>query len=382
MTYTEITFWIFLFITFYGYLGYGLFVWLINQLRSKKESTFQNKYTPTVSLVIASYNELPFLSEKVKNCRALVYPKLKIIFVTDGSTDASADFLTKQEGIIVFHSPERKGKMAAIDRVMPFIDTEITVFTDANTFLNPEAITRLVEPFQRAEVGVVAGEKKIAQNTHQTTAAGEGLYWKYESFLKKQDSLLYSAVGAAGELYAIRTQLHEPLEPDTLLDDFMLSLRICLKGYIIDYQPLAFATETASANSKEELKRKIRICAGGFQSISRLPSLLMPWKTGILSFQYISHRVLRWAIIPFVLPLLLFLSWILRAENLYLLLFYLQCIFYLLASIGLYLEQKGGKKTILYIPYYFVFMNYAAWLGFIRFLQNKQTVQWEKSERS
>ena len=255
MTYTEITFWTFLFITFYGYLGYGLFVWLINQFRTKKESSFQNKYTPTVSLIIASYNELPYLAEKVKNCHALVYPSLKIIFITDGSTDSSADFLIKQEGIIVFHSPERKGKMAAIDRVMPFIDSEITVFTDANTFLNPEAITRLVEPFQRAEVGVVAGEKKIAQNANQTTAAGEGLYWKYESFLKKQDSLLYSTVGAAGELYAIRTHLHEPLEPDTLLDDFMLSLRICLKGYIIDYQPLAFATETASANSKEELKR-------------------------------------------------------------------------------------------------------------------------------
>lgn len=382
MNYLAIIFWILLFIVFYGYVGYGLVIWFINRMKKNKISGKKEKYTPTVTLLIAAYNELPYLKDKVINCQELKYPHLKVIFVTDGSTDSSADFLQNQTGITVFHSPERKGKMAAIDRVMPYIDTEITVFTDANTFLNPEAISYLIEPFQNPEVGVVAGEKKIASKKGHTTAAGEGLYWKYESFLKKEDARFYSTVGAAGELYAIRTHLHEPLEPDTLLDDFMLSLRICLKGYIIAYQPNAYAIESASTNSEEELKRKIRICAGGFQSISRLPSLLLPWKTGLLSFQYISHRVLRWAVIPFVLPILFLLSYILKQHTIYLLLFILQAVFYVFAGTGLLIERLGWKKTPFYIPYYFVFMNYAAWLGLFRFLQKKQTVQWEKSKRS
>lgn len=382
MNYLSFYFWFLFGLTCYGYVGYGLLIGLLNRIYRKKEREYTTQKQPTVSLVIAAYNELPYLKAKVQNCRELDYPYLKIIFVTDGSTDTSADFLRTQTGIIVHHVPERNGKMAAIDRVMPFIDSEITVFTDANTFLNPEAITQLVAPFQRAEVGVVAGEKKIARQMGHTTAAGEGLYWRYESFLKKEDARFHSTIGAAGELYAIRTHLHEPLEPDTLLDDFMLSLRICLKGYVIDYQPNAYAIETASANSKEELKRKIRICAGGFQSISRLPSLLLPWKTGLLSFQYISHRVLRWAVIPFALPFLFFISYVLKQENTYLLLFILQCIFYFFAAIGWLIERLEWKKTLFYIPYYFVLMNYAAWIGLFRFSQNKQGVKWEKSERS
>lgn len=273
--------------------------------------------------------------------------------------------------------------MAAINRVMPFIDTPITIFTDANAMLNSEAIREIVKHFSNEKVGVVAGEKRILKNTEQTNEVGEGIYWKYESFLKKLDSELYSAVGAAGELYAIRTELFEELESDTLLDDFVLSLKICQKGFVTAYEPNAYATETASLNSAEELKRKIRICAGGFQSVFRLTGLLNPFKNGLLTFQYLSHRVLRWVFVPFALLFIFGLNAILVTENqFYALLFIAQIIFYSMAITGFYAEKIGKKVKILYVPYYFSLMNYSAIAGLKRFLKNQQNVVWEKAIRA
>ena len=154
---------------------------------------------------------------------------------------------------------------------------------------------RLYSAFANPKVGCVAGEKRIAvQDKPNAASGGEGLYWKYESALKRLDYRLYSAVGAAGELFAIRTSLFEQMPPDTLLDDFILSLRIAMRGYKIAYSKEAYALESASLNMREEEKRKVRISAGGLQSVWRLRGLLNIFRYGILSFQYISHRVLRW----------------------------------------------------------------------------------------
>ena len=161
------------------------------------------------------------------------------------------------------------------------------VFSDANTLLGRDSVRIIVDLFRNPKVGCVSGEKRIHQKQADAAAgAGEGLYWKYESTLKKWDAELYSVVGAAGELFAVRTELFHEVEPDTLLDDFIISLRIAMQGYTIQYNPDAYAIETASANVKEELKRKIRISAGGIQSIIRLKKLLNIFKYGTLSFQY------------------------------------------------------------------------------------------------
>jgi poly-beta-1,6-N-acetyl-D-glucosamine synthase len=382
----EISFWIMLGIAFYAYLGYGILLYLLVKIKNLivKKPNFIHQELPEVTLLVAAYNESDYVVDKVKNTIEQNYPsdKLKIVFVTDGTTDDSIEKLKSFEQVKVYHSHERKGKMAAINRVMPLIESPITVFTDANAMLNTDAIRSMVEHFVNPKVGVVAGEKQILKVSENNAEVGEGLYWKYESFLKKLDSELYSTVGAAGELYAIRTSLFQTLETDTLLDDFVLSLRICSKGYVTAYEPSAKAMETASLNIAEELKRKVRISAGGIQSVLRLQTLLNPFKHGWLTFQYLSHRVLRWTLVPVFLVLMPIVNLFLLDNPFYQLSLFLQVAFYSLAILGYVFEKKGKKFKALYVPYYFSFMNYAAILGFKRFYSNQQAVTWEKAARA
>jgi len=191
-------------------------------------------------------------------------------------------------------------------------------------------------------------------------------------------------VGAAGELFSIRTALFEPVQKNVLLDDFIISMKICKKGYKVMYEPKAFATEAPSFSLKEEQKRKIRISAGGWQSVFMLKPLLNIFKYGKLSFQYISHRVLRWIVCPWLLPALFIANWFLlyANEELYTLFFWGQCLFYMAALVGWLFAQINIKVKLLYVPYYFVFMNVALYLGFIRFMKKSQTVLWDKAKRS
>jgi len=202
--------------------------------------------------------------------------------------------------------------------------------------------------------------------------------------LKKWDYALYSNVGAAGELFSIRTALYQPVESDTIIDDHMIAMRIAENGFIIAYEPDAYAMETASADVKEELKRKIRIAAGGIQSILRLKKAANPFHQPVFTFQYISHRVLRWTITPFLLILVFLLNGIIAWDTpfvFYKLLFALQVVFYLLSLTGLYFERKNIRLKILFIPYYFCIMNYAVLAGIIRYYQKNQSAAWEKSKR-
>jgi cellulose synthase/poly-beta-1,6-N-acetylglucosamine synthase-like glycosyltransferase len=390
----KITFWFLLFIVFYAYLGYGMLLFGIIKFRRltglAKKRVDDPAYEPNVTLFIAAYNEKDFVAAKIKNSRELDYPKekLKIVWVTDGSDDGTPEELKKYDGVVVHHLPQRNGKIGAMNRGMKFVDTPIVVFCDANTMLGNESIRRIVRLFSDPKVGCVSGEKRIFSKEKDSAAgAGEGLYWKYESSLKKWDAELYSVVGAAGELFAIRTELYQEVERDTLLDDFIISLRVAQNGYTIQYDPDAYAIETASANVKEELKRKIRISAGGIQSIVRLRSLLNIFKYGTLSFQYISHRVLRWTLAPLSLLLMLPIGMALAIDSgilqleFYSILFWLQILFYLSALLGWYLENRSIRVKILFIPYYFFIMNLSVFLGLKRYLKGSQTVNWERAKR-
>jgi poly-beta-1,6-N-acetyl-D-glucosamine synthase len=320
---------------------------------------------------------------------ALDYPKDKIhfLFVTDGSDDATPQLIknypnTEGYDIQLFHQPERKGKIAAVERIMPFVKTPITVFTDANTDLNPAAIKNMVRHYQNPKVGAVAGEKRV-QMSGEASGAGEGIYWKYESVLKKWDSELYSAVGAAGELFSIRTDLYQPVAKDSLIEDFIMSLQIAMKGYTIAYEPEAYAVEGHSESVKEELKRKIRISAGGLQAVWRLRDLLNPFKHGTLTFQYISHRVLRWTLAPLALPIILIINYLIAKDStFYTAILYAQIFFYSTALLGWLFEQMKMKVKAFYVPYYFCVMNYSVYRGFFRLIGGKQSVIWEKAKRA
>lgn len=389
----EITFWLCLFLVFYAYVGYGILLFMLVKLKRifmKSKTNNVVNYEPEVTLFVAAYNEKDYVDAKIQNSFSLEYPKEKVkhVWVTDGSNDGTPDLLRKYEGIEVYHLDKRGGKIGAMNRGMKFVKTPIVIFSDGNTMLGKESIQRIVNLFSDPKVGCVSGEKRIFNKDKDAAAgAGEGLYWKYESTLKKWDAELYSVVGAAGELFAIRTELFQEVERDTLLDDFIISLRVAMKGYTIQYDPEAYAIESASANVKEELKRKIRISAGGIQSVVRLKSLLNIFKYGILSFQYISHRVLRWTLAPLSLLIMIPVNFSIALNrdfvlsDLYTIIFYLQILFYAAALLGWYLENRSIKVKLLFVPYYFFIMNLSVFLGLKRYLKGSQTVNWERAQR-
>ena len=391
----KITFWAFLFIVVYTYVGYGILLYLIVKIRRifkiGKKIDIDPNYEPEVTLFIAAYNEKDYVEAKMKNSLELDYPKekLNIVWVTDGSDDGTPELLKGYPNTVVHHLDARNGKIGAMNRGMEFVKTPIVIFSDTNTNLGKESVRRIVNLFSNDTVGCVSGEKRIVdKESDVASGAGEGLYWKYESTLKKWDAELYSVVGAAGELFAIRTELYRHVEKDTLLDDFIISLRVAQDGYTIQYDPEAYAIETASANVKEELKRKIRISAGGIQSVVRLRSLLNVFKYGTLSFQYISHRVLRWTLTPLCLVLLIPVSSILAYNEgmfdfgLYSILFWLQFLFYCAALLGWFLENRSTRVKALFVPYYFFIMNLSVVLGFFRYMKKSQSVNWERAKRA
>ncbi len=389
----KILFWATLLIVFYTYIGYGILLYIIIRLkRLLKGSPLQpampaDEDLPTMTLMICAYNEEDVVEEKMANTLALDYPKdkFRIMWVTDGSNDRTNELLKAYPEVDIVFSPERKGKTAALKHGLRELKTRYVAFTDANTMINSGALREIARLFSDPTVGCVSGEKRVAaRKAGEMAAEGEGLYWKYESTLKRLDSELYSAMGAAGELNAIRTNLYEPMPETALLDDFVMSMRMVEQGYKIAYTSDAYAMEYGSANLEEESKRKRRIAAGGLQSSWWLRSMMNPFKNFMVAFQFVSHRVLRWSITPIALMALIPLNVALvmmKAGTVYTIIWILQILFYLCAFCGYLLEQRGRKNKLLYVPYYFLFMNINVFRG-MRYLKTHQGGgTWEKAKR-
>ncbi len=385
----EILFWTSLVILFYCYAGYGILLYLVNKIALFFKSSLPiaaSGYTPSVTFIVAAYNEEVVLEEKIRNTLNLDYPadKLQMIFITDGSTDNSIDVVNKYPSIMLLHRVERSGKSAAIKRAMRFVETPLVIFSDANALLNKDCIKAIVKHFDDERVGGVAGEKKILNDHPSAVGAAEGLYWKYESFMKKQDADFNTVVGAAGELYSIRTELFQEFNDQVILDDFVISMSICLQGYRFNYEPGAYAIEAPSASLSDEQRRKIRISAGAYQSIGYLKEGLNIFKNPSLSFQYISRRLLRWVACPFLLVILFFTNILLvinGASANYSYFLVIQLAFYFLALCGCLFICRGWKNIILNVPFYFVFMNVCLVNGFFNYIKGSQTVLWKKSLR-
>lgn len=378
-------FWFSLAVVLYTYGGYALIVGLWARAVRGRQPKLAPDFEPEVTLVVPAYNEADILEEKVRNCLALDYPagKLKLLFITDGSTDHSGAVLAAHPEVLHLHQAARAGKSMAENRAIRHVATPYVIFTDCNTLLNPEAVRQLVRHYQDPKVGAVSGEKRVLRDG-STSGAGEGLYWKYESFLKRCDSDIYSLMGAAGELVSFRTSLFLPLEADTVLDDFVQSMRIVDAGYRVVYEPEAYAMEPPSFSLKEEMKRKVRICAGGWQAMSRLLPLLNPLRQPIVAFLYFSHRVLRWSLTPALLLLLLPLNVELAAARggLYTGLMGLQALFYGAAGLGWWRASRGQAAGPLLVPLYFMMMNVAVFQGAQRFWRNAQPAAWDKAQRA
>ena len=390
----KILFWAMLLIVFYTYLGYGILLYIIIRLirlfwgKPQEAVLPPDEELPDITLLICAYNEEDVVAEKMKNTLAIDYPKdkFRIMWVTDGSNDHTNELLKAYPEVDIVFSPERRGKSAALKHGLRELKTRYVAFTDANTMLNAGALKEIARQFMDPTVGCVSGEKRvIAKKDGDMAAKGEGLYWKYESTLKRWDSELYSTMGAAGELYAMDPTLVREVPDEALLDDFMMSMYVVQAGKRIAYAPEAYAQEYGSANIFEESKRKRRIAAGGLQSIWWLRSMLNPLHQPLVTFQYVSHRVLRWSITPVAMIILLAVNILLAlmgAGLFYSIFLALQLLFYLIALIGWISSRYGHRNKILYTIYYFVFMNINVFRGMAYLRTHGKSGAWEKAKRS
>lgn len=381
-------FWIAAFLVFYTFFGYGIIVWIAvkcKELVSKPERFPIVEEYPEVTLLIAAYNEADIIDRKMENCASLKYPsdRIRFVWVTDGSTDGTPEVLRRYPENIVLHEDTRAGKSHALNRAIKYVTSPIVIMTDANTILNEDSIYLIVRKFDNPKVGCVAGEKRVL-SIGDNAASTEGLYWKYESFLKELDDRLNSAMGAAGELIALRRELWREIPADTIGDDMFLSMDVLRRGYKIAYCKEAYAMELPSADIGEERKRKVRLAGCALQNVCRLRDLMNPFKYGITAFQYVSHRVFRWIVSPVCLILMLlfnFFAVLAGAPLFYHIVLLLQLLFYLAAFAGMILDRKE-KAGILRVPYYFLFANFTMFAGIGYLARNKGNGAWEKAKRA
>lgn len=372
----------------YTYIGYPFLIFLVSKMvepfRKRKVKKFDDLLdSPMVTIIVAAYNELNYLKAKIKNTLSLEYPKEKksIWVVTDGSTDGSEKLVAHYPEVQLFHQPDRHGKAAAINRVLPAVLPGIVIFTDANILLNKDALHHLIHHFKDPLVGAVAGEKKVSDGKERGAVAVEGLYWKYESIIRKSDASVHSVTGAVGELFALRTALVKPMPEGIICDDLYMSLQVIDQGYRIAYDGKAYGVEAYSFSISKEWKRKVRIAVGSIQILGVIHWWRLFIKRPIPLLQFINRKLLRWLVVPYLvvlMPLIVaFMDRDVIALPLSELLFW--CfVFYGWALLGGILIQFKFVPRFFYLPFYFVWANLAMIVGTWEFLNKKSYTVWEK----
>lgn len=382
-----IIYWFILGIVVYAYVGYPIVLYLLSNISypGKKTGVTGDNGWPTVTLLIAAYNEEKVIGTKIENCLMLDYPmdRLHIWVASDGSSDNTNTIVRKymatNANVHLLELP-RTGKSGVLNRAMQSVKDKIVVFSDANTEYSHDSLKRLVKPFERPGVGCVSG-KLIYRNPGQIISGrGESIYWRYETALKMMESKLGYVAGANGAIYAIKRDLFEPFPHRTINDDFTLSMKIVERGYKSLYEESAIVYEDVAPTMESEFNRHVRDGAGHYIAVVHLLGLLNP-VLGLRSFIYWSHRIFRW-MVPFLLVLLFVVNIVLLDELIYKSLFILQSIFYLFAIIGWVGIKKASLPFLIYVPFYFCNLNSALFLGFLRAATNVQKPTWERTERT
>ncbi|MCK6630566.1 MAG: glycosyltransferase family 2 protein [Anaerolineae bacterium] len=378
----------------YTYAGYPILLALLARTRPKPPT--YPAAVPTVTLLIAAHNEQAVIAGKLENSLALDYPRerLQILVAADGSDDQTPEIVRAyaRQGVELSFSPPRRGKMAAINRAMAQAWGELVVFSDANNMYEHCTLRELVAPFADKTVGAVTGAKSILPGDG-ALGESEDLYWRYESFIKKQETRLGCCTGVAGEILAVRRELFESPPDNIINDDFYLAMCLIQHGYRVVYTPQARSWERVSLSASDELTRRARIVAGRYQVISLAPRLL-PLRRPLLVWQVVSHKFLR-PLVPLAMvgALLANLVALFRppkagpqtllrlATPFNWIGLSLQFFFYGLAWLGNSLKPKGACGKLLYLPSFLVNSNLAALIGLYRSLTKGQTSLWQRARR-
>jgi cellulose synthase/poly-beta-1,6-N-acetylglucosamine synthase-like glycosyltransferase len=365
----------------YTFVGYPAIVAALARVRPRP-TRHDPDFQPTVSLIVAAYNEEDVIAWRLANIADLEYPvdRLQVIVVADGSDDGTADLARAVPGATVLHRPERAGKRAAIERGVAAADGELLVLTDANNRFTRETLRALVAPFADPTVGVVTGRKAIDDGSGRSLDRAEGLYWRYESRIKRWESAIGSTTGVAGEILAFRREAFNFVEPGTMNEDFVQAMLAALDGWRVVYAPNAVSLERASATLGDEAVRRSRLTTGRWQALRMLlPRLLR--RRPLLALQVISHKGLR-PLVPFALIAAAIANVGLATDHRWArVLLLLQIAFYGAALLGWWVEAAGRRSRLLYVPYYFCRMHVAALNGFRDFATRRQEAVWAKVRR-
>lgn len=333
-------------------------------------------------MIIPAYNEEEVLARKLENCLGLNYPEGLIEFIigSDGSDDATCEIAAgyarghKQIKLAEFRS--REGKVRILNKVMPVLNSDIAILSDADTMYEPDSVRNLVRHFFDPKVGGVCGRLVLVKERHESSQ-GEVVYWKYENYIKELESRLGTIVSINGQIFAVRRDAFEELPPDSITEDQVLGMKMIEKGYDILFEPRAICTESAGS-LKSEFSRRMRISAGNFQSIARSLKVLDPRRNAFASFALFSHKILRWCV-PFFLMAIFITCLLLWKTPFFKLLVFAQSVFYL-SSAGLYaLNKKGIDMPALEVILYFNMMNLAVLIGFWKFVTGAQKATWQKT---
>jgi len=380
-------FWIASLLLLHTYFFYPVILLLLERARRWAESVgFDNPLPnesalPSVTLVVSAYNEAGCIEEKIRNSLSIDYPadKLQILIGSDGSTDGTDKVIRRFEGERVrLWRGERAGKASVLNACIPNASGEIVVLSDANTMIDPQALKSLVRHFQDPDVGVVCGKLKLYNRASRDYE--ESLYWKYESWLKLYEGRHGAVMGANGGLYAIRRRLFTALPANTIIDDFVIAIRMMEQGFKVTYDSEAIAYEETTEDYQKEFKRRVRIAAGNFQSLAMVPEMLLP-SAGFRAFAFWSHKLLRWCA-PWLMAAAFVSNLFLLSEPLYRLIFVGQAMFYALAMGGKAKVFRGQLRRIASVAYYFVTMNFALAVGLWKYVRGQQGAAWERTARA
>lgn len=368
----------------YAYVLYPLIVWSLAQIFGRSPSCGEPAASrlPSVSVLIAAHNEERVIGDRIRNALALDYPAnlLEVVVASDGSSDATTRIVRQFAGrdVQLLESPVRQGKAAMLNAAFRVLRGDIVLLSDANTFMQPDALRSMVRWFADPHTGVVCGRLVLIDPT--TGRNVDGMYWRYETFLKRCEGRLGGLLGANGAIYAVRRALFTGIRRDTIIDDFVIPLKMHLRtGCAIVYDDGAVAHEESAPDLAAEFKRRSRIGAGGFQSIVTLGRLLRP-REGWIAFTFLSHKVLRWAC-PFALVSALAANIVLAVDPRYRLLLALQVVVYLLAVIGHWVTGAHPLSRVLRLTTMFALMNAALLVGFWRWVSGEQGGLWERTAR-
>ena len=380
-----VTFWFALATLFYAYAGFPLVVILVGFVRNR--SVRQRECTPSLSLIIPVWNEERTIAERLENALVLDYPanQLEIIVPSDGSTDKTEEIVTRYaaRGVRLLRLP-RRGKIHALKDAVAIAKGEILVFSDANSMYERNALHMLTRNFADSQVGGVCGNQVYLKvKKSEASSQGETLYWSYDKWLKRMESLTGSIVSAHGAIYAIRRELYQPPASAAVTDDFAISTAVVEQGYRLVFESEAIAYEEPVRVAALEFGRKVRIMNRGLRGVLLRKSLLNPFRHGFYSVELFSHKVLR-RLVPFFLVLLLVTSiWSISAGKLYFVAAVAQVIFYILASAGYLLRRnRMGRLKFLYVPFFYCLANAAALLAVIKLAVGNRVEFWQPQRQT